>query len=252
MTLTPSTRQPLAGRSALVTGGSAGIGEAVCEALLAQGVDVTAVGLEAPALGHPRLASFVVDLSVPEETAALASEIAHAGRFDILVNNAGVVRNTLLGDVDEAEYALMMNLHVRSAILLAQACLPHMKAQGFGRIVNVASRAIVGLAGRTVYGASKAALVAMTRTWAMELGQFGITVNAVSPGPTVTPMLTRDIPEGSERAAALAASLPVRRLGRPDDVARAVMFFADPANDWITGQNLFVCGGGSLGASLAL
>lgn len=241
-----------AGRTALVTGGSGGIGLAVCQALLAQGAHVIAAGLEPAELVHPRLTSRVADLSTPGGIAALADTIAQEDRIDILVNNAGVVRNTALDDVGDAELDLMMNLHVRCAMRLAQACLPNMKAGHFGRIVNVASRAIVGLAGRTAYGASKAALATMTRTWALELGPCGITVNTVSPGPTVTGMLTRDIPEHSERACMLAASLPARRLGIPDDVARAVLFFADPANSWITGQNLFVCGGGSLGASLAL
>lgn len=243
---------PFAGRTALVTGGSAGIGLAICEALLAQGARVIAAGLEPVANTHPRLATCVADLSTPDGIAALVAAIAQEERIDILVNNAGVVRNTMLDDVDDAEFDLMMNLHVRCAMRLAQACVPRMKTRHFGRIVNVASRAIVGLAGRTAYGASKAALAAMTRTWALELGPSGITVNTVSPGPTVTGMLTRDIPEHGERARALAASLPARRLGVPEDVARAALFFADPASGWITGQNLFVCGGGSLAASLAL
>ncbi|MEX3985184.1 SDR family NAD(P)-dependent oxidoreductase [Paraburkholderia sp. EG287A] len=243
--------QRFAGRTAVVTGGNAGIGLAVSEALLAQGARVIAAGLEPSASAHPCLVSCVVDLTTPDGIRTLAT-LAQTERADILVNNAGVVRNTLLEDVDDAEFDLMMTLHVRCAMKLAQACLPHMKAQRFGRIVNLASRAIVGLAGRTAYGASKAALAAMTRTWALESGPSGITVNTVSPGPIVTGMLTRDIPEHGERARALAASLPLQRLGRPDDVARAVLFFADPANGWITGQNLFVCGGGSLAASLAL
>ncbi|SOZ59830.1 Short-chain dehydrogenase/reductase SDR [Cupriavidus taiwanensis] len=243
---------PLAGRTALVTGGNAGIGLAVCNALLARGARVIAAGL-APALpAHPLLTSVVADLSTPDGVAALVAAVAPEPRLDILVNNAGVVRNTALAEVGDAEFDLMMNLHARCAMQLAQACLPRMRAQHFGRIVNVASRAIVGLAGRTAYGASKAALAAMTRTWALELGPFGITVNTVSPGPTVTGMLASDFPEHGQRARALAASLPARRLGLPDDVARAVLFFADPASSWITGQNLFVCGGGSLAASLAL
>jgi NAD(P)-dependent dehydrogenase (short-subunit alcohol dehydrogenase family) len=168
------------------------------------------------------------------------------------VNNAGVVITRPLEAVTELDFDTLMNLHVRTAILLAQAVTPGMKRRGNGRIVNVASRAIVGMAGRTTYAASKAALIALTRTWALELGPFGITVNAVSPGPVATPMLERDIPEGSENAKALAASIPLRRLGRAEDVARAISFFADPGNSWVTGQNLFVCGGASLASSLAL
>ncbi|MCY1216354.1 3-oxoacyl-[acyl-carrier-protein] reductase FabG [compost metagenome] len=249
----PSAQRGLSfcGRTALVTGGNSGIGLAICQSLLAQGARVIAAGLDPVERSHPLLTSVVADLSTAAGIADLTA-IAQEPGIDIQVNNAGVVRNTLLADVDDAEFDLMMNLHVRCAMQLAQACAPHMKAQHFGRIVNVASRAIVGLAGRTAYGASKAALAAMTRTWALELGPCGITVNTVSPGPTLTDMLARDFPEHSERARALAASLPARRLGLPEDVARAVLFFADPASSWITGQNLFVCGGGSLAASLAL
>ncbi|SOY53559.1 putative oxidoreductase, SDR family [Cupriavidus taiwanensis] len=243
---------PLAGRTALVTGGNAGIGLSVCNALLARGARVIAAGLAPAQPAHPLLTSVVADLSTADGVSALVAAVAPEPRLDILVNNAGVVRNTALAEVSDAEFDLMMNLHARCAMQLAQACLPRMRAQHFGRIVNVASRAIVGLAGRTAYGASKAALAAMTRTWALELGPFGITVNTVSPGPTVTGMLTSDFPEHGERARALAASLPARRLGLPEDVAHAVLFFADPASSWITGQNLFVCGGGSLAASLAL
>ncbi|MEC3766056.1 MULTISPECIES: SDR family NAD(P)-dependent oxidoreductase [Cupriavidus] len=252
--MSPRTQQGLrfAGRTALVTGGNAGIGLAISHALLKQGARVIAAGLAPAETAHPLLTSVVTDLSTSDGVAALVAAVAHEPRIDILVNNAGVVRNTALADVGNAEFDLMMNLHARCAMQLAQACLPRMQARHFGRIVNVASRAIVGLAGRTAYGASKAALAAMTRTWALELGPWGITVNTVSPGPTVTGMLISDFPEDGERARALAASLPARRLGLPEDVAHAALFFADPASSWITGQNLFVCGGGSLAASLAL
>jgi 3-oxoacyl-[acyl-carrier protein] reductase len=240
------------GLTALVTGGNAGIGRAACHAFLERGARVIAVGLEKCDTSDPNLESWAVDLSVPGEISNLVLEISARGNIDILINNAGIVRTTLLQDVDDGEFDLMTNLHVRTAIKLAQACLPGMKQRRFGRIVNISSRAIVGLKGRTVYGATKAALVTMTRTWAMELGEFGITVNAVAPGPTATGMLTKDIPAGSDMARTLAASLPIGRLGTPEDIAHAVTFFADPRSSWITGQNLFVCGGGSLGSSAAL
>lgn len=244
--------RPLRGQQALVTGGSTGIGAAICDELLRLGAGVISVALEARhGAAHERMQQRVVDLADPAQVKAFAAGL-HETPIDILVNNAGVVVTRPLEDVTDDDFDRLMNLHVRTAILLAQAVVPGMKLRRSGRIVNIASRAIVGMAGRTTYAASKAALVSITRTWALELGPFGITVNAVSPGPIATSMLERDLPAGSARAAALAASIPLRRLGRAEDVAQAVSFFASPASGWITGQNLFVCGGASLAASLAL
>jgi 3-oxoacyl-[acyl-carrier protein] reductase len=241
-----------AGQTALVTGASVGIGRAICEGLLAEGAAVVTVDRHSYDGANGNVTHYEADLSQPDRTRAVAAEISSQRSIDILVNNAGVVRNTALSDVTDEEFDSLVNLHVRTAIVLAQAVLPGMKQRGYGRIINMSSRAVVGLSARTVYGATKAALVTMTRTWAMELGPFGITVNAIAPGPVLTDMLKADIPEHSERAQKLAASLPTRRLGRPEDIARAALFFASPDNGWITGQTLFVCGGASLGSSIAL
>lgn len=240
------------GRRALVTGGSAGIGRAVCVALLEQGAAVVSLARTTGDLQHPRLRHVAADLNDIGALRTLLAGLVRDTPFDILVNNAGVVRNTLLADVGDDEFALLVDLHLRAATVLAQAVTPGMRERGFGRIVNLSSRALVGMVGRTVYAATKAALVAMTRTWALELGPQGITVNCVSPGPTLTPMLVADIPAESEKAQQLAAALPMRRLGDPEDVARAVLYFADPRNSWVTGQNLFVCGGASVGSAIPL
>jgi len=115
--------------------------------------------------------------------------------------------------------------------------------------VLMSSRGALGLATRTAYAATKAGMVGMARTWALELAADGITVNVVAPGPIAdTEMFRSVVPEASERERALAAAIPVKRLGRSDDVARAVMFFCDPANGFVTGQTLYVCGGASLGS----
>jgi NAD(P)-dependent dehydrogenase (short-subunit alcohol dehydrogenase family) len=132
-----------------------------------------------------------------------------------------------------------------------QAVLDAMKAAHFGRFVIIASRAMLGLASRTGYAATKSGQLGLVRTWALELGRHGITVNAVAPGPIVTDMFTEVVPENSDKAREIAQSIPVRRLGQPGDVGRAVMFLLSAENGFITGQNLFVCGGASLG-SLAL
>jgi NAD(P)-dependent dehydrogenase (short-subunit alcohol dehydrogenase family) len=127
-----------------------------------------------------------------------------------------------------------------------------MRQRNYGRIVLISSRAALGLPTRTVYSATKAGMIGMARTWALELAPDGITVNVVAPGPIEdTEMFGQVVPSGSERAAALAKAIPVRRLGRSDDVARAVLFFADPASSFITGQVLYVCGGASV-ASFSL
>lgn len=236
------------GKTALISGASAGIGRQIAEDFLREGARVISVSRRALDIEDDRVTSYCADLGDVSALNDCAAEIAAREKVDILVNNAGIVRNTLLGEIKDEEFDLLNTLHVRAAITLAQAALPHMKDNGFGRIVNMSSRAVVGLQQRTVYAATKAAMIAMTRTWALELGPHGITVNAIAPGPVVTDMLTADIPEESEKARNLAAGLPMRRLGKAEDVSRATLFFADPQNDWVTGQTLFVCGGASLGS----
>jgi NAD(P)-dependent dehydrogenase (short-subunit alcohol dehydrogenase family) len=234
-------------KTAVVTGGSAGIGKAICEHLLEAGYTVISLARRDPDFTHKKLHSYKVDLADPAATRKAAELMARDHNVTNVIHNAGVIRAALLEDVTGEDLEVLTHLHMGAAITLAQAALPAMKAAKFGRIVNMSTRAVVGLPTRTVYAGTKAALISMTRTWAMELGQHGITVNAIAPGPVVTDMFTDVIPEASGKAAAIAQSLPMRRLGRADDVARAVMFFLDPQNDWITGQTLFVCGGASLG-----
>lgn len=234
-------------KTAVVTGGSAGIGKAICEHLLAGGYTVISLARRDPDFTHKKLHSYKVDLADPAATRETAQLMAKEHQVTNVIHNAGVIRPALVEDVTPHDLEVLTHIHLGAAIELVQATLPAMKAAGFGRIVNMSSRAVVGLPTRTVYAGTKAALIAMTRSWAMELGAHGITVNAIAPGPIVTDMFTDIVPEDSGRAAALAQSLPMRRLGHPADVARAVMFFLDPQNDWITGQTLFVCGGASLG-----
>jgi 3-oxoacyl-[acyl-carrier protein] reductase len=165
------------------------------------------------------------------------------------VHNAGAIRAALLAEVTAADMTALMQLHLNTALTLVQAALPSMRAAGFGRIILISSRAALGLATRTAYSATKAGMIGMARTWALELAPDGITVNVVAPGPIrETEMFHEVIPADSPREEALAAAIPVKRLGAPDDVAQAVMFFASPASSFITGQTLFVCGGSSIGS----
>jgi len=236
---------------ALVTGGSAGIGASISRHLLDAGYRVLNLSRRPSPYSHERLVDVQVDLSAPDEAQAVIRELADRHAITNIVHNAGVIRPALIEDVELVDVEYLTRLHIHAGILLMQATLPAMKAANFGRLVMVSSRAMLGLPTRTGYAATKSGQLGLVRTWAMELGRYGITVNAVSPGPVVTDMFTDIVPEQSEQAARIAESIPVRRLGQPDDVARAVMFLLAPDNGFVTGQNLFVCGGSSLG-SLAL
>ena len=238
-------------RVAVVTGGSAGIGRAICEQLLNEGCRVISLARRPCDIAHPQLDNVLVDLMDREATAQAVRELAARAAVNTVVHNAGVIRAALLPDVALADVDDLVNLHLGTAIQLVQAALPTMRAQRYGRIVLLSSRAALGLATRTAYSATKAGMLGMARTWALELAPEGITVNVVAPGPIRTDMFYDVVEKGSERERALAASIPVKRLGESADVARAVSFFADPANSFVTGQVLYVCGGTSVG-SLAL
>lgn len=237
-----------AAKVAAVTGGSAGIGKAICEDLLAKGYEVVSLSRRATEIAHPRLHSIEVDLADRAATAQAAAELVR--RFDVttVVHNAGVIRAALLAEVKLDDLDALVDLHLGCAIQLVQAALPQMQAQRFGRVVLLSSRAALGLATRTAYSATKAGMLGMARTWALELAPEGITVNVVAPGPIRTDMFYDVVEQGSERERALAAAVPVKRLGVADDVARAVGFFVDPANGFVTGQVLYVCGGTSVGS----
>jgi 3-oxoacyl-[acyl-carrier protein] reductase len=235
-------------KTALVTGGSAGIGRSICEHLLADGYTVINLSRRGSEDSHERLIDHPVDLADVDATKEAVASVTAEHEITTLVHNAGVIRPNLIEDVRIEDLEYLTNLHLAAGIILAQGVLDAMKKAKFGRIVIIGSRAMLGLETRTSYSATKAAQVGMVRTWAMELGQHGITVNAIAPGPIVTDMFTEVVPEDSDKAEQIAAGLPVKRLGRPDDVARAVMFLASPDNGFVTGQCLMVCGGASLGS----
>jgi NAD(P)-dependent dehydrogenase (short-subunit alcohol dehydrogenase family) len=236
---------------ALVTGGSAGIGASICQHLLDEGYQVLNLSRRKSQLGSSGITDIEVDLSDVDATKSVIDDLAKKHEITSLVHNAGVIRPDLIEDVKLQDVAYVARLHLYTSILLTQGVLDAMKAKQFGRIVLISSRAMLGLETRTGYSATKAGQVGLVRTWAMELGQHGITVNAVAPGPIVTDMFTEVVPEDSDKAKQIAQSVPVKRLGKPDDVARAVMFLLSPDNGFVTGQCIFVCGGASLG-SLAL
>jgi NAD(P)-dependent dehydrogenase (short-subunit alcohol dehydrogenase family) len=237
--------------TALVTGGASGIGAEICRQMLDAGYQVICLSRELPDFTHDRLQAEAVDLLDQAATRAAAQDWAGRCHISHIVHNAGIIRPAMLADVSDQDLQDLTQLHLGAALQITQACLPGMRDAGFGRIVLISSRGALGLATRSAYAATKSGMVGLARTWALELAGDGITVNVVAPGPIAdTAMFRGVIPEGSRREAELAAAIPVRRLGRTDDVARAVMFFADPANDFVTGQVLYVCGGASIGSIL--
>ena len=232
---------------AVVTGGSAGIGKSIVERLLEQDSEVVSLDITPSPIKSRKLHAQRVDLTDPEATRRAAEEIAKEHRVTTVIHNAGVIRPALLPEVKLEDVNALVNLHLSAAILLTQAALPAMKAAGYGRVVLVSSRAVLGLPTRTAYSATKAAMLGMARTWALELAPQGITVNVVAPGPIKTANFHGIVPEGSPQVERIAQAIPVKRLGQPDDVARAVLFFAHRDAGFVTGQVLYVCGGTSVG-----
>ncbi len=236
-------------KRAIVTGGSTGIGVAILNTLLADGYEVVNLSRRPAGITHANLTSVSVDLTDGEATRAVIADLAATSPATTIVHNAGVIRQKFLEDVVPEDLTALTQLHLATPIALVQANLAAMKAAHYGRIVLVSSRAVLGLAQRTVYSSTKAGMLGLARTWALELGPSGITANVVAPGPIAeTEMFDGVTPEGDPRREALARSIPVRRLGAPADVARAVQFFTDPAASFVTGQTLYVCGGTSTGS----
>jgi NAD(P)-dependent dehydrogenase (short-subunit alcohol dehydrogenase family) len=228
--------------TALVTGGSAGIGREIVKRLLARGDEVISLDLQPPST-ELNVRYIQVDLTDMEATARAVKGV----KATTLIHNAGVIRPALLPDVKLEDFEALAKLHLEAPIVLMQALLPAMKAANFGRVVLVSSRAVLGLPTRTSYSATKAGMLGMARTWALELAPSGITVNVVAPGPIRTANFHSVVPEGSPQVEKIAQAIPVKRLGEADDVARAVLFFADRDAGFITGQVLYVCGGTSIG-----
>ena len=245
----------VSGRCAVVTGGSRGIGRAICLELAAQGANIVLcyAGSEAKAretalaceqLGVRALA-VRCDVRDAQDVQAMIGAAQEAlGRIDILVNNAGVTRDALLITMKEENFDAVLDTNLKGTYLCIRAVVRAMMKQRYGRIVNLSS--VVGLrgnAGQVNYAASKAGVIGLTKSAARELAARGITVNAVAPGFIDTDM-TAAIPEAARTAA--VASIPAGRMGDARDVARAVAFLASDEAGYITGQVLAVDGGMSI------
>jgi acetoacetyl-CoA reductase/3-oxoacyl-[acyl-carrier protein] reductase len=241
----------LAGKIALVTGASRGIGRAIALALAAEGAAVAinyrsseaeaqGVAQELTALGAQSLLA-PANVSDPQEARAMVQRVLeHWGRIDVLVNNAGITRDRTLRKMTDEDWFEVMNTNLNSVYYGVMAVMPGMIDRKFGRIINISS--FVGQAGnfgQANYSASKGAIIAFTKTAAIELAKYNITVNALAPGFTLTDMLAK-VPENVQNQ--IKARIPMGRFGLPEEIAKAVLFLAADA-DYVTGQQINVNGG---------
>jgi NAD(P)-dependent dehydrogenase (short-subunit alcohol dehydrogenase family) len=240
---------------AVVTGASRGIGRASARALAGAGLDVylVAEGTEdelreacvecVASGGEARYGLF--DLAQPESGEAVAAAaLAACGRIDVLVNNAGIRIRRPFGEYSAVEFDTIIAVNLRAAFLLSQAVLPAMRASGGGRIIHMASQlGLVADPGGALYGITKAALIQLTRSMALELAPEGILVNAISPGPIATEYYKARLDREPELLERRLAALPVGRLGTPEEIAETVAFLATTDVRFMTGANLVVDGG---------
>jgi 3-oxoacyl-[acyl-carrier protein] reductase len=235
----------------VVTGGSAGIGHAMCARLLEQNYVVINLSRTEPVSSFKSSKYHFLQVDLSDSVATKKVSTLVASQFEVcnLINNVGATRP---GKIDKAtleDLEVAVSLHLRCSLILTQAFLPTMRAKHFGRIINIASRAALGKFERSVYSATKAGMIGLARTWAIELAGDGITVNTIAPGPIATELFSKSNPPDSPQTKKIIDSILVKRMGTPDDVARAAQFFLDPNNGYVTGQVLYVCGGTTLGTA---
>ena len=247
----------LEGRVAFITGAGRGIGAATALRMAEEGAqvvlaDIDTEGCKQVSAELDRLGSegLVVPCNVADSAMvqdAIDKAANHFGRLDILVNNAGVVRDNLLFKMSEDDWDTVMKVHLKGAFLCSRAAQKYMVQQKYGRIVSLSSTSALGNRGQANYSAAKAGLQGFTRTLAVELGQFGITVNAVAPGfidTEMTRITARRMGfDPDERIAEAVKNIPVRRVGQPRDVANVICFLSSDEAGFVSGQVIYVAGG---------
>ena len=245
------------GRTVFVTGGSRGIGKEIAEQFAKEGANVTIIDVNEQALSEVTAQFTDAGYAFYTKVASVTNreEIGQAmqeayekfGSIDILVNNAGVIRDNLLFKMTDDDWDAVMDVHVKGAFYASQAAQAYMTKQNYGRIINLSSTSALGNRGQANYSTAKAGLQGLTKTLAIELGKFGITVNAVAPGFIETDM-TKATAERigisfEQLVEASVKAIPVGRSGKPEDIANAVLFFADERSSFVSGQVLYVAGG---------
>jgi 3-oxoacyl-[acyl-carrier protein] reductase len=236
--------------AAVVTGANRGIGLAISRRLAAQGHEVIGLARTTPKEEFP--GRFInVDLSDTKQTKDLVAEIAAKYRVLRLVNNAA---SFFYGEVETAkfeDFENMISINLKATIAAMQAFVPHMQAAKFGRIVNMGSRSALGKPGRLMYGTTKAGIVGITRNAALELAAHGITVNCISPGPIETEGFTAgNAGPGTPQREAFVKTIPVGRVGQPNEIAAACVYFMSDEAGFTTGQTLNICGGMTIGIAI--
>lgn len=233
--------------TALVTGASNGIGRATAQRFAADGYKIVTVDRKPPTELVESESFVQADLLDAGDRERALQHIRDRFEVDVLVNNVAIVKLSPVEDVNLGDLQTSVDLNIVAALRFAQTVIPGMKRRGYGRIVNIASRAALGKELRTAYTATKAAVIGMTRTWAIELAPHGITVNCIGPGPIATEMFRAANPPDSEQTKTILRSIPVQRLGEPEEIAHAVAFFSHRLAGFTTGQVIYVCGGITVG-----
>jgi len=239
----------LEGRKALVTGGASGIGAAIARRLAAEGAEVTIgdLNLDGAAEVAGEISGLAIELDVTDLGSAQAAVDSAGAPIDILVNNAGTDEFGFFAQTTPEQWEKVIGVNLRGVLNCTFAALPGMQEAGYGRMVNIASEAgRVGSKGSAVYSAAKAGVIGFTKVMAREGARFGITANAIAPGPIETPLLmqAKEFGEIGEKVIeTMKAGTQLRRLGRPEEVAAAVAFLASDDASYVTGETLGVSGG---------